>query len=95
MTKGTTLMAENQQTEIAYLPIAAPPTNHGHTVAAWFTMIGIMVGTLVAAIGFVLPAFTGVSAVWLFWVGMGLVAASLVIGLVLRNMGYGQKQVSR
>ena len=49
-------MAENQQTtEIAYLPPAAPPTNHGHTVAAWFTMIGIMVGALVSAIGVLLP----------------------------------------
>jgi hypothetical protein len=33
-----------------------------------------------------------VSGVWLFWVGMGLVAVALVGGLVLRNMGYGQKQ---
>ncbi|MFF2267027.1 HGxxPAAW family protein [Cellulosimicrobium cellulans] len=93
MTKGTTLMAENQQTtEIAYLPPAAPPTNHGHTVAAWFTMIGIMVGALVAAIGVLLPGMAQVSGVWLFWVGMGLVAVALVGGLVLRNMGYGQKQ---
>ncbi|WP_435736087.1 HGxxPAAW family protein [Cellulosimicrobium sp. PMB13] len=89
-------MAENQKTtEIAYLPPAAPPTNHGHTVAAWTTMIGIMLGALVAAIGVVLPAVSDVSAVWLFWVGMGVVALSLVAGVVLRNMGYGQKSVSR
>ena len=49
-------------------------------------MIGIMVGALVAAIGVV------VAAVWLFWVGMGVVAVALVGGLVLRNMGYGQKK---
>jgi len=90
MTKGTTLMAENQKTtEIAYLPPAAPPTNHGHTVAAWTTMIGIMLGALVASIGVV------IAAVWLFWVGMGVVAAALVVGVVLRNMGYGQKSVAR
>ncbi|MFI2705300.1 HGxxPAAW family protein [Cellulosimicrobium composti] len=83
-------MAENQKTtEIAYLPPAAPPTNHGHTVAAWFTMIGIMLGAVVAAVGVV------IAAVWLFWVGMGVVALALVGGVVLRNMGYGQKQVSR
>jgi hypothetical protein len=52
-------------------------------------MIGIMLGALVAAIGVV------VAAVWLFWVGMGVVALSLVAGVVLRNMGYGQKSVSR
>ncbi|MFC8921752.1 HGxxPAAW family protein [Cellulosimicrobium sp. NPDC057127] len=90
MTKGTTPMAhKHQTTEIAYLPPAAPPTNHGHTVAAWFTMIGIIVGVLVAAVGVV------VAAVWLFWVGMGVVAVSLLGGLVLRNLGYGQKPASR
>ncbi|WP_265521073.1 HGxxPAAW family protein [Oerskovia flava] len=80
-------MAEKnpQPTEVAYLPPSAPPTNHGHTVAAWFTMIGIMVGSLVAAIGVV------IAAVWLFWVGMGVVAVALAGGVVLRNMGYGQQ----
>ena len=80
-------MAENQQTtEIAYLPPAAPPTNHGHTVAAGRSMLGRRAGALGAASGVV------VAAVWLFWVGMGVVAVALVGGLVLRNMGYGQKK---
>ena len=57
-------------------------------------MIGIMVGTLIAAVAFAIPVFTDASAIWLFWVGMGVVALSLVAGVVLRNMGYGQKSVS-
>lgn len=79
-------MAENspKAAEIAYLPPAAPPTNHGHTVAAWFTMIGIMVGAVVAGLAMV------ASLVWLFWVGMGIVLVGIVGGVVLRNMGYGQ-----
>ncbi|MBD5787312.1 hypothetical protein IF650_14140 [Cellulosimicrobium terreum] len=83
-------MATNDRTtEIAYLPPAAPPTNHGHTVAAWFTMIGIILGSLVAAVAFVIPS------VVLFWVGMGIVVVALLGGLVLRNMGYGQKKTTR
>ncbi|ROS74390.1 HGxxPAAW family protein [Cellulomonas sp. PhB143] len=76
-----------ETTEVAYLPLSAPPTNHGHTTAAWATMIGIMLGSLVAAVAFVIPA------VWLFWVGMGIVVVALVVGLLLRNMGYGQREI--
>ncbi|BDZ43531.1 hypothetical protein GCM10025865_28300 [Paraoerskovia sediminicola] len=78
----------SSQTEVAYLPPVSPPTNHGHTTAAWFTMVGIMVGAFVAAIAFVIPV------VWLFWVGMGIVVVGLVGGLLLRNMGYGQVAVA-
>ncbi|MDF2846612.1 MAG: hypothetical protein K0R97_594 [Oerskovia sp.] len=78
-------MAEKPQTtEISYLPPSAPPTNHGHTVAAWFTMIGIIVGAVVAGVA------VAMAQVWLFWVGMVVVALALVGGGVLRNMGYGQ-----
>lgn len=77
-------MTDNRNAEVAYLPPAVPPTNHGHTVAAWVTMIGIMIGALVAAVG------VGVAAVWLFWVGMAVVVVANVLGLVLRNMGFGQ-----
>ncbi len=77
-------MTEKSNVEIAYLPPAVPPANHGHTVAAWTAMIGVMVGALVASIGVAVP-----NAV-VFWVGMGVVLLACVAGLVLRNMGYGQ-----
>ncbi|MCA5893546.1 hypothetical protein LEP48_09295 [Isoptericola sp. NEAU-Y5] len=78
-------MTDNRNAEVAYLPPAVPPTNHGHTTAAWTAMIGVMVGTVVAAIGFLPMVSTTV-----FWAGLVVVAVSLVAGLVLRNMGYGQ-----
>ena len=77
-------MVDKSNAEIAYLPPAVPPTNHGHTVAAWVTMIGIMLGAVVAAIGLV------VAQTWLFWAGFVVVAVALVVGLVLRNLGFGQ-----
>ncbi|AEG44220.1 HGxxPAAW family protein [Isoptericola variabilis] len=77
-------MTDKSNAEIAYLPPAVPPTNHGHTVAAWTAMIGIMLGALVAAIGVV------VAQAVIFWVGMGVVLLACLAGLVLRNMGYGQ-----
>ncbi|GAA1858634.1 HGxxPAAW family protein [Myceligenerans crystallogenes] len=81
-------MTENQTAaaEVAYLPEAVPPTNHGHTVAAWVTMTGIMLGALVSTAGVVIDTMF-----WLFWAGFGVIAASLVLGGVLKSMGLGQK----
>lgn len=81
-------MTENQPAaaEVAYLPEAAPPHNHGHTVAAWVTMTGIMIGALVSTVGVVVPG-----TFWMFWTGLGLCAASLVVGGVLKGMGLGQR----
>ncbi|MEL7975120.1 HGxxPAAW family protein [Isoptericola sp. F-RaC21] len=78
-------MTENRNAEVAYLPPAVPPTNHGHTTAAWSAMIGIMLGVAVGAVG-MLPQVPDV----LVWIGAVIVAASLVLGLVLRNLGFGQ-----
>lgn len=81
-------MTENQSaaTEVAYLPHSAPPTNHGHTVAAWVTMIGLMIAAFVATSGAVIDG-----AFWLFWAGLALGVVSLLAGAVLKKMGLGQK----
>ncbi|QAY70871.1 HGxxPAAW family protein [Xylanimonas protaetiae] len=77
-------MAENTSTENAYLPDAAPFHNEGKTLAAWVAMIGVTVGAIIAAAGFVSPT------VWLIVVGAVVVVGSLVAGGVLRGMGHGQ-----
>ena len=86
-------MTDNKP-EIAYLPPGVPPTNHGHTVAAWVTMAGITLGVLIAAWG-VLVAQS--SSAWLivFTLGFVVIGAALIVGLVLRNLGLGQKKVRR
>lgn len=70
--------------ETLRLPPEAPPTNHGRTVAAWTTTFGVLIGSLVSALA---VAF---AVVWLFWVGLGLVLLTLVLGKVLQVVGFGQ-----
>ena len=70
--------------ELAYLPPASPPTNHGHTVAAWVTVSLVLLGSVISALA-VMGAF-----VWLFWAGMGVVVIGLVAGRVLKMLGFGQ-----
>lgn len=70
--------------EKAYLPPVAPPRNHGHTVAAWVAMAGVMLGATLAAVGFVVPA------VWLVWTGAAVAVVALLVGGVLRKAGLGQ-----
>jgi hypothetical protein len=86
-------MTENKS-EIAYLPPGVPPTNHGHTVAAWVTMAGITLGVLIAAWG-VIVAQASSSWLVIFVLGFVVILASLIAGLVLRNLGMGQKKVKR
>lgn len=71
-------------TEKLNLPPTAAPTNHGKTVAAWFTTYAVVIAFTLAGLGvaFALP--------WLFWVGIGLVAVSLIVARILVAAGYGQ-----
>jgi len=71
-------------TETVHLPPTAPPTNHGHTVAAWTTTWVVVAGAVVAAVGMVL------ALVWLFWTGIGVCVLGLVVGKVLQVLGHGQ-----
>lgn len=70
--------------EVNYLPPAAPPRNHGHTTAAWVTVTLVLVGAVVSSIGVVL------GEEWMFWVGLGVVVVALVLGRVLKMLGFGQ-----
>ena len=65
------------------LPAIAHP-NHGRTVAAWVTTVGISLAALMAAIGVGMATWT------LVWVGSIVAVASLAAGAVLKALGYGQ-----
>lgn len=65
------------------LPDVAPD-NHGRTIAGWVTNGLIVLGVLVAAIGFMIPQLAVV------WVGAGIVVVALAVGATLRALGFGQ-----
>ena len=74
----------DSSTPASYLPPSAPPTNHGHTFAAWFTTIVVVVGAILAGVAMC------ISAIWLIWVGAAIVVIGLIGGKVLSVAGYGQ-----
>lgn len=74
----------DRSAELAYLPVASPPRNHGHTTAAWVTVTVVLVGSLLVALAMVL------SVPWLIWAGAGVVVVGLVVGRVLAMLGFGQ-----
>lgn len=59
--------------------------NHGHTVAAWVTTMLAIVGSTVASVAFV-TANVNVAII-----GIIVTVAAPFVGLVLRQLGYGQK----
>lgn len=75
---------QSPRMETLRLPPTAPPTNHGRTSAAWVTTVIVLVGSTVAALAMIF------SAVWLFWVGLGVVFVGLVVGKVMQVLGHGQ-----
>ena len=59
--------------------------NHGHTVAAWVTTILAITGSTVASVAFVMADVT------VAIVGITVTVAAPFVGLILRQLGYGQK----
>jgi len=75
-----------QSSELPFeLPAANPPHNEGHTVAAWFAMILIMVGTAVGAVG------VCTTTSWVIVAGLVVIVCGLVGGVLLRSAGHGQR----
>lgn len=73
--------------ETAYLPPHAPPTNHGHTTAAWTTTLVVFLGVLVVA-GAMMA-----SEVLIAWIGAAIVVVGVIAGKVLQMLGFGQQKV--
>jgi len=59
--------------------------NHGHTVAAWVTTILAISGSTVASVAFV------VANVNVAIFGIAVTVLAPFVGLILRQLGYGQK----
>lgn len=58
--------------------------NHGNTPAAWTAVSVAMLGFVVGAVGLVLDPIS-----WpVFWVGIGLGVAALVIFAVMAKLGF-------
>lgn len=61
-----------------------PYANHGNTVAAWIMIAIMTVGLLVGAIAYDLDNPPVV------FVGAAIIAVGIVVGLILKQAGYGQ-----
>ena len=58
---------------------------HGHTVAAWTAVTIIIIATTVGTVFFFLDIPLMV------WASAGVALAGVVVGYILRQMGYGAK----
>ena len=70
-------------------PEAQPAANHGHTGASWVAMIIVMVAAVVSLCGFIFD----INA--LAWAGLPVAIVGLIIGGVLRVLGYGQPRAGK
>jgi hypothetical protein len=61
---------------------------HGHTVAAWTAVTIILIATTVGTVFFFFDMPL------LVWVSAAVAAAGVLVGWILRQMGYGSKPKS-
>ena len=70
-----------------------PPPHHneGKTAAGWTMNIGIVLGAVVIAVGMVGGDMAGgTNLSFLLWVGAGLIALSIIVGIIMSRAGMGQ-----
>jgi hypothetical protein len=57
--------------------------DHGHTPAAWTTVIIVFLGSCVSGAAVIVAQF------WLFYVGLGVMLVGVIVGKVMQMMGLG------
>jgi len=62
--------------------------HHGNTPAAWTGVMIILVGFVVGGLGLVIGSET------LFWVGVALLPAGVIVGKIMQKMGLGAEPAS-
>ena len=68
-----------------------PHHNEGKTVAAWTMNMGIVIGSVVLALGMILPdAAAQPQLSILVWIGAGLIVLAILAGVGLSLAGLGQ-----
>jgi hypothetical protein len=63
--------------------------HHGNTPAAWTGVMIILVGFVVGGIGLVIDNMT------VFWVGVAMVPAGVVVAKIMQKLGMGAEPASR
>ncbi len=58
-------------------------SHHGSTPAAWTAVVLVLIAFLVGAVGLVITNWV------VFWVGVGLLVVSGVVGKIMQAMGLG------
>jgi len=71
-----------QQDEVT-ADIHAEPVGHGNSPAAWTCVLIMLVGSIVAAVGFIMPS------VPVFWGGVVVIVIGLIVGWIMKKAGYG------
>jgi uncharacterized YccA/Bax inhibitor family protein len=64
----------------------ASRADHGHTTAAWTTVLIILAGIFLGAFAVIIPNWT------LFWASVGVIVLGGVVGKVLQMAGLGKSR---
>ncbi|WGW13773.1 HGxxPAAW family protein [Saxibacter everestensis] len=86
MSTPTADMPENAKYRLTEEQVAAAvpeSLGHGHSIAGWTTVLIMLGGCLISAAAFFLASVT------VFWIGMAVAVVGLIVGWILRRVGFG------
>lgn len=93
-TSATDVRDVEQQPEAGDAFIHYDHIGHGSTPAGWALCIIVIVGSIIAAVGFIGLAWASEWAI-LIWIGAALMPVAVVVGVVMKRMGYGVEMDSK
>ena len=64
---------------------------HGNSPAAWTCVLIMLVGAAIASFAYILASTEGNHdfGTLLFWGGIGIMVVGLIVGFIMRKIGYG------
>ena len=85
------MASETRNTPANHAQMGDETIGHGNSPAAWTCVLIMLAGAAVASFAFILASTEGNKdfGTVLFWAGIGVMFVGLIVGFILRKIGYG------
>ncbi|MBG6184333.1 hypothetical protein IWX65_002307 [Arthrobacter sp. CAN_A214] len=81
----------NRNSPTSHAQMGDETIGHGNSPAAWTCVLIMLVGAAISSFAYILASTEGNHGLGtlLFWLGIGVMFIGLLVGFVLRRIGYG------
>ncbi|MBG6224896.1 hypothetical protein IWX63_001458 [Arthrobacter sp. CAN_A2] len=86
-----TRASATRNTPASHAQMGDETIGHGNSPAAWTCVLIMLVGAAIASFAYILASTEGNHdfGTLLFWGGIGIMVVGLIVGFIMRKIGYG------